>query len=381
MSTLFSRKDASLLSRWWWTIDRWALIALLIIIAIGGVMSFAASPAVALRLKLDTFFFVKRHLMMVPPALAIMIGVSLLVPLQIRRLAVVVYLFGLVLLILTLMYGMEVKGARRWLVILGTSLQTSEIIKPAFAVLSAWMLSEKFKDFHFPGVTISLFLLIILMTLLLLQPDLGMTLVVVATWVSQLFVAGLPLVWLVIVMGASVFCLLGAYIFLPHVTKRIDQFFDTSSSLEMKHELYQVTQSLEAFMQGGFLGRGPGEGIVKKNVPDAHADFVFAVAGEEFGFLVCLLIVVLFAFVVIRSLIRAMQDGSLFVMMATVGIVIQFGMQALVNMASSLHLIPTKGMTMPFISYGGSSLIALAMAMGVLLSLTRKRHGGEDLVL
>ena len=377
--TIFSRRDTSVIGRWWWTVDRWSLGAILVIIGLGVLLSFAASPPVANRLNLGTFFFVKRHLIMVPPALLIMFGISLLTPLHIRRLASFVYLTGVVMLIATLLYGIEIKGAKRWLMLAGMSLQASEFIKPAFAVLAAWMLAEKYKDREFPGLSVSMVLLLILMVLLLLQPDLGMTLVLISTWVGQLFVAGMPLIWMGILAGLGIVCLCGAYFLFPHVAKRMDQFFDPSAG-DPKQDLYQVTQSLKAFTQGGLFGRGPGEGIVKKNVPDAHADFVFAVAGEEFGLFLCLFIVALFAFVVLRSLMRAMQDSSLFVIMAASGLVIQFGLQAFVNMASALHLIPTKGMTMPFISYGGSSLVALAIAMGMLLGLTRKRHGVVDLL-
>jgi cell division protein FtsW len=377
--TIFSRRDTSVIGRWWWTVDRWSLGAILFIIGLGVLLSFAASPPVANRLNLGTFFFVKRHLIMVPPALLIMFGISLLTPLHIRRLASFVYLTGVVMLIATLFYGIEIKGARRWLMLAGMSLQASEFIKPAFAVLAAWMLAEKYKDPEFPGLSVSMVLLVILMVLLLLQPDLGMTLVLISTWIGQLFVAGMPLIWMGILAALGIVCLCGAYFLFPHVAKRMDQFFDPSAG-DPKQDLYQVTQSLKAFTQGGLFGRGPGEGIVKKNVPDAHADFVFAVAGEEFGLFLCLFIVALFAFVVLRSLMRAMQDSSLFVMMAASGLVIQFGLQAFVNMASALHLIPTKGMTMPFVSYGGSSLIALAIAMGMLLGLTRKRHGVVDLL-
>ncbi|MES2607771.1 MAG: putative lipid II flippase FtsW [Pseudomonadota bacterium] len=377
--TIFSRRDTSVIGRWWWTVDRWSLGAILVIIGLGVLLSFAASPPVANRLNLGTFFFVKRHLIMVPPALLIMFGISLLTPLHIRRLASFVYLTGVVMLIATLLYGIEIKGAKRWLMLAGMSLQASEFIKPAFAVLAAWMLAEKYKDREFPGLSVSMVLLLILMVLLLLQPDLGMTLVLISTWVGQLFVAGMPLIWMGILAGLGIVCLCGAYFLFPHVAKRMDQFFDPSAG-DPKQDLYQVTQSLKAFTQGGLFGRGPGEGIVKKNVPDAHADFVFAVAGEEFGLFLCLFIVALFAFIVLRSLMRAMQDSSLFVMMAASGLVIQFGLQAFVNMASALHLIPTKGMTMPFVSYGGSSLIALAIAMGMLLGLTRKRHGVVDLL-
>jgi cell division protein FtsW len=380
MSTpTFSRRDTSVLGRWWWTIDRWSLSAIIIIMAIGILLSFAASPPVAERLNLGTFFFVKRHIIMVPPAVGLMVAISLLNPQQIRRLASFIYLVGVILLIFTLSNGMEIKGARRWIMLAGTSIQASEFIKPAFAIMVAWMLAEKYRDFQFPGLLISFILLSILVVLLLLQPDLGMTLVVVSTWIGQLFIAGMPIIWMVILATMGVVGLCGAYSLFPHVARRIDQFLDPTSG-NPQHDLYQVNQSLEAFMNGGLFGKGPGEGVIKKNVPDAHADFVFSVAGEEFGLILCLALVGLFAFVVIRSLLRGMQESSLFTIMGTAGIAMQFGLQAFINMASALHLIPTKGMTMPFISYGGSSLVALGIAMGMLLALTRRRHGVTEVL-
>jgi cell division protein FtsW len=261
----------------------------------------------------------------------------------------------------------------------GVSIQASEFVKPAFTILVAWMLAEKYRDPQFPGLSLSLFLLGSVVCLLVLQPDLGMTLIILSTWIGQLFIAGIPILWMIVLAIAGIVGLGGAYIFLPHVTKRIDQFLDPSSG-DPRHDLYQVQKSLEAFKNGGLFGKGPGEGIVKKYVPDAHADFVFAVAGEEFGLILCLILVGLFGFIVIRSLSRAMEDSSVFIVMATAGIAIQFGLQAFVNMASALHLIPTKGMTMPFISYGGSSLLALGISMGVLLALTRRRHGSMEIL-
>lgn len=379
MTPTFSRRDTSVLGRWWWTIDRWSLSAIIIIMAIGILLSFAASPPVAERLNLGTFFFVKRHIIMVPPAVGLMLAISLLNPQQIRRLASFLYLIGVILLIFTLLNGTEIKGARRWIVLAGTSIQASEFIKPAFAIMVAWMLAEKYRDFQFPGLLISFILLAILVVLLLLQPDLGMTLVVISTWIGQLFIAGMPIIWMVILATMGVVGLCGAYSLFPHVARRIDQFLDPTSG-NPSHDLYQVNQSLEAFMNGGLFGKGPGEGVIKKNVPDAHADFVFSVAGEEFGLILCLALVGLFAFVVIRSLLRGMQESSLFAIMGTAGIAMQFGLQAFINMASALHLIPTKGMTMPFISYGGSSLVALGIAMGMLLSLTRRRHGVTEVL-
>ena len=373
-SQSFTRRDTSVIGRWWWTIDRWSLAIISIMIGIGVLLSFAASPPVADRLNLGTFFFVKRHILMVPPTLFVLFTISLMSPLQIRRLATLVYIAGVLLLVMTLWTGTEIKGARRWVSIGGATIQASEFIKPVFAVMVAWMLAEKYRDRHFPGVLISLFLLGILVVLLLLQPDLGMTLVIVSTWIAQLFIAGMPILWMGILGGCGILGLCGAYFLFPHVARRIDQFLDPVSG-DPRHDLYQINQSLEAFMNGGLFGKGPGEGTVKKHVPDAHSDFVFSVAGEEFGLILCLILVILFAFIVLRSLVRATNENSLFITIATSGLAIQFGLQAFVNMASTLHLIPTKGMTMPFISYGGSSMLALGMGMGMILALTRRRHG------
>lgn len=375
----FSRRDTSIIGRWWWTVDRWTLGMLTVIMLLGIILSFAASPPVADRLNLGGFFFVKRHIIMIIPAMLAMLAVSLLTPRQIRRLATILFIAGLGLLVLTLFSGSEIKGAKRWINMGSFTIQASEFVKPAFAVLSAWMLAEKLKNPNFPGFSVSLGLLAVFVTLLILQPDLGMTIVSVATWVGQIFIAGIPIFWLGLVAALGLFGMLSAYFFLPHVARRIDQFLDPSSA-DPRHDLYQVSQSLQAFKNGGILGRGPGEGIVKKHIPDAHADFVFAVAGEEFGFFLCLFLVGLFAFVVIRSFARIISDQSLFVILATSGIILQFGLQAVINMASTLHIIPTKGMTMPFISYGGSSMLALGLGLGMVLALTRKRHGNQELI-
>lgn len=375
----FTRRDTSVLGRWWWTVDRWTLSVVYIIMILGVVLSFAASPAVADRLGLGGFYFVKRHILMIIPAMMLMLSVSLLTPKSIRRLSTLIYMGGLALLVMTLLNGAEVKGARRWLSFGSFTLQASEFVKPVFAILSAWMLSEKLRNPQFPGISLSFMFLLLFTGLLIMQPDFGMTIVAVITWCGQLFIAGIPLFWIGLVAALVIFAALGAYMVLPHVARRVDQFLDPSSG-DPRHDLYQVTQSLDAFRNGGIFGRGPGEGIVKRHIPDAHADFVFSVAGEEFGILLCLLIVGLFAFVVIRSLFRVINDQSLFIVLATSGILLQFGLQALINMASTLHLIPTKGMTIPFISYGGSSMMALGMAMGIVLALTRKRHVSTDLI-
>ncbi len=368
--TTISRTDTSVLGRWWWTVDRWALAGIAAIIFVGIIMILAASPAVAQRLHLDGFYFVRRQFALLLPALALMIGVSLLNPVQVRRLAVFALGIGIGMLVLTFFHGVEIKGARRWIALGSFSLQPSEFVKPCFAVVSAWMLAEQKKGEGVPGNLISTALFLLLVSLLLLQPDLGMAVVISAIWFAELFLAGLPIFWVVLLVILGVGGIGGAYLMLPHVASRIDRFLDKSAG-----DSFQVSRSLEAFRNGGLWGRGPGEGMVKDVIPDVHADFIFAVAGEEYGLFVCLLVVGLFAFVVVRGLLRLRADSNLFVILASTGLLVQFGLQAFINMASSLHLMPTKGMTLPFISYGGSSLLALALGVGMMLALTRKRVG------
>ena len=371
--SLIHRRDSSQLGRWWWSVDRLTLLAILALMGVGVVISFASSPPVAMRLNLETFFFVKRHIIMTFPAIIMMLFFSVLSPLQIRRFCLLSLFAGIFLLIFTILYGIEIKGARRWLNINGFSLQPSEFIKPFFAVVSAWFFSQKAKNVDFPGIMVSFIIMLTLVTLLMLQPDLGMTIVLVSTWCVQLFLFGIPFIWIGIFIGTAIISFIGAYCFFPHVTKRVDQFLDPSAG-DAKHELYQITQSLEAFMNGGLFGKGPGEGIVKKHVPDAHADFAFSVAGEEFGFIICSIIVLMFLFIIVKSLLRTLNSSSLFILLATSGLISQFALQTFVNMSSTLHLIPTKGMTMPFISYGGSSQIALGISVGIILAFTRKRY-------
>jgi cell division protein FtsW len=369
----FSRTDSSLLGRWWWTVDRWTLAALAVLMGFGVVLVQAASPAVAERIGLDNFHFVQRHLVMLLPSAAIMVAVSLLPPRGIRRLAVLVFLAALLLVALTPVVGMEIKGARRWIHVPGLSIQPSEFLKPAFVVVAAWLFTMQKTTDGFPGGAVSIALYLLVVTLLMMQPDLGMTFVISAVWFGQFFLAGLPIVLVGILGITGLLGLVGAYFMFPHVSSRIDRFLDPGSG-----DNYQVARSMEAFMNGGMFGTGPGQGTVKMSLPDAHADFIFSVAGEEFGLLWCLALVALFAFVVLRGFRRAMRDDSLFILLAVGGLLMQFGLQAMINMGSALHLMPTKGMTLPFISYGGSSMLALGFGMGMVLALTRKRFGAGD---
>ena len=376
MTSTFSRTDMSLLGRWWWTVDRWIVAAVIAIAATGAILALAASPSVAERIGLDTFYFARRQFIVLPAAIMLMFVVSLLNREGVRRLALGVFAFSVLLMIYALFGGTEIKGATRWITVAGYSLQPSEFVKPSFAVVAAWMFAAWRLKEDFPGYMVAVGLYLAVVALLLMQPDVGMAILVSVVWGVQFFLAGLPMV-LVLAIGL-VFIIGGfaAYFNFDHVQSRIDRFLDPASS-----EAYQVARSLEAFSNGGIFGRGPGEGRVKAVLPDAYADFIFAVAGEEFGLMMTLLIVGLFLFVVLKGFIRAFKETDLFVQLAVAGLLVQFGLQAVINMASTLNLMPTKGMTLPFISYGGSSMTALALGMGMVLALTRDRPGqdGDEL--
>jgi cell division protein FtsW len=373
MSQSFARTDTSVVGRWWWTVDRMSLAALCAIIGIGCLLILAASPAVATKIGLDYFFFVRRQLVLVPPAIVILLGCSMLDPVGVRRIALLGLIGTIGLLLLVPVMGAEIKGARRWINVAGFSLQPSEFLKPTFAVVAAWLFARARTRGTLLAYVPPILLWAGSAALLLAQPDLGQTVVLSAIWFTMFFLAGLPILLMGIggVLGAM--GLVAAYHTFPHVTSRINRFLDKDSG-----DTFQVDKSLEAFHKGGLWGTGPGEGRIKQSIPDVHADFIFAVAGEEFGILACFLILVLFAFVVLRGFVRAMNERDLFVMLATTGLFTQFGLQAAIHMASTLHLMPTKGMTLPFISYGGSSLLAIAIGCGFALALTRKRFGRAD---
>jgi len=372
----FARTDTSVIARWWRSVDFWSLFALGLLIAVGAVLTLAASPAVAERIGRDSFHFAWRQLIFIPPALGLVFAVSLLSPAGVRRLAFAVFAVSLGLMALTLSIGVEVKGARRWISLSGMSIQPSEFVKPAFAVVTAWLFARRQAGDGFPGYTLSIVSYGMVIGLLALQPDLGMTVVVSGVWFVQFFLAGLPIILVLLFVAGGVGAAYLAYLTFPHVSSRIDRFLNPASG-----DTYQIDTALNAIRQGGFLGRGPGEGVLKRVLPDAHTDFIFAVAAEEFGLLVCLAILGLFGFVVLRGLGRVFQDSSLFVLLAGSGLLIQFGLQALINIGVNVHVLPTKGMTLPFISYGGSSVIALALGMGMMLALTRRRPAGQGVGL
>ena len=277
-------------------------------------------------------------------------------------------------MVLAFQFGPEIKGAHRWIMIGGMGLQPSEFLKPAFVLISAWAFSEGARRKDMPGALLALVLLPLTIVPLILQPDFGQTMLITIVWCGLFFVAGLHWFWVLGLGGAGFVGIVAAYEFLPHVRARIERFMDKSSG-----DTFQVDTAMESFSHGGWLGRGPGEGTVKRILPDAHTDFIFAVTAEEFGIIVCIGLLVLFAFIVLRGLSLARRNDDTFCRLATTGLVLMFGLQAAINMMVNVHLMPAKGMTLPFVSYGGSSLLSLALAMGFLVALTRRRPRSETL--
>lgn len=364
---MISRSDRSLLAEWWRTIDKPLLSAFLFLMFCGFMLSFAASPPVAERIGVNEFHFIKRHLLFLIPATMLLIGLSMLTPLQVRRAAFLLFTVSVMLLLATLFIGVEAKGSRRWLAIAGFTLQPSEFVKPAFVIITAWLFAENTRRPDIPGNLFSIILFAIVAALLIAQPDFGQTMLVAAAWGALFFMAGMPWLWiaaLALLGGAGMF---SAYVMFPHVAGRINRF------LSGEGDNYQVDTGLDAIMNGGWLGQGPGEGTVKNILPDSHTDFSFAVAAEEFGIIACILLVCIYAFIVLRCLNKAMEEKDNYIRMASAGLVLLFGFQAFINIGVNLKMLPAKGMTLPFISYGGSSLVAMAIGMGLLLALTRTR--------
>ena len=354
--------------QWWRTTDRLFFTLVMLVMAVGAVLVMAASPAIADRHNLPAFYFAQRQLIFMGLGVIILTALSFLPPLTIRRIAVIGFTAMLLFMILVLLFGAEVKGARRWIDFGFFSLQPSEWMKPFFVVLVARVLSRIQNPKPLINYRAPVLLYLVVVTLLLLQPDVGMTIAISMVFGAQLFLAGLPVRYVVIAALVGVGSLFAAYHGFHHVRERIDGFMKPEQS-----ENYQVEKSIEAFESGGLFGRGPGEGVVKHSLPDSHTDFIFSVAGEEFGIVVCILIVILYATLVIRGFWRVYQQNDRFIILATAGLLTIFGFQAFVNMGVAVRLLPAKGMTLPFISYGGSSMIGSAITIGMVLALTRRQ--------
>ena len=365
---LFARTDRSALASWWWTVDRGLLACILVLVMFGIALVTSASPPVAIRIGADKAHFIVRHIAVVIPSVLAMVVISLMGHKSIRRLGTIVLGLALVSMVIVLFVGTEIKGAQRWIPLPFISLQPSEFMKPAFAIVAGWLIAHQKSDPRFKGYILSAALYFVIVVLLILQPDFGMTVVLTCMFAVQIFLAGLPFRYLAVFGMAGAGGIFAAYFCLSHVRSRIDRFMNPEAG-----DTYQVDKSLEAFANGGFFGTGPGQGTVKNTIPDAHADFIFSVAGEELGLLFTLVIVALYAYVLMRGFNRLMESNDMFVVLAVGGILSMFGLQALVHMGSALHLLPTKGMTLPFISYGGSSTMAMGLSMGVVLGLTRRQ--------
>ena len=369
---MLSRAERSFFSEWWWTVDKWFIVSLGALMVFGVVLALAASPAVAERLGLPAFHFVNRQLLYLVPAVVVIVTTSFLPPRLVRRAALFVFVVGMAGVVAALLFGAEVKGARRWVF----GLQPSEFVKPAFVVIAAWAFSEGARRNDVPGNLLAIVLLPATITPLILQPDFGQTMLISVVWASLFFMAGLHWFWVAGIGGAGAIGVFAAYHFLAHVRERIDRFLDPANGPGTS-DTFQVDVAMESFLSGGWLGKGPGEGSFKRILPDAHTDFIFAVTGEEFGIAACMAIVAIFAFIVLRGLVLASRNEDPFCRFATAGLVVLFGLQSTINMAVNLSLMPAKGMTLPFISYGGSSLLSLALGMGFLIAVTRRRPRSE----
>lgn len=368
---MMSRAERTPLTDWWWTVDRGLLAALVALMVAGLVFLMGGGPPVAERIGLPTFYFLNRQAMYLVPTVIIICAVSFLSLRGIRRLALITWLFGVVGCLLAVKLGPEIKGAHRWIQFGSFGLQPSEFVKPAFVVVAAWAFSEGAQRRDMPGGIMGLLLLPVTIVPLLLQPDFGQTMLITMTWSALLFVAGLHLIW---VGALGVFGLAGvfaAYTFFHHVRERFNKFLDRGD--DGAGGGFQEFWSRESFRSGSWFGTGPGEGVAKRHLPDAHTDFLFSVIGEEFGVIICLCLVALFAYIVLRGLQLARRTDDTFSRLAITGLTTLFGLQACINMAVNTQLMPAKGMTLPFVSFGGSSMFSLALGTGFLVALTRKR--------
>jgi cell division protein FtsW len=364
------RTKRKLVTNWWMTIDRFFFYGVMILIMFGIALLMAASPPVAKDLGYSSFYFVKKQIFFIILGVSIILSLSAANITTIRRLSVLGFLGCFILLIAVELWGYETKGARRWIRLFGFSIQPSEIIKPFFAILIAWILTRKKLEQKFPGYIIAFSIMGVIGLLLIQQPDFGMTISLGAIWFTQLVVGGLNIFFIIACFVLGLIGVIMAYSYLDHVKKRIDVFFDSSSG-----DSYQTTKSIDAFENGGIFGTGPGQGKVKEILPDSHTDFIFSVAGEEFGLIFCLIIISIYAAIILRAYFKIYLDKDIFVLLAVSGLAMQIFFQAAVNMGVAINLLPNTGMTLPFVSYGGSSMISVSLAAGMILAFTRKKYG------
>ena len=374
-SPAFSRNDQSPIAKWFWTVDRGLLAAALTLIALGVALSFASSPAAILADESisDPFHYSWRMIVWASGGTAVMLVISLLSPRGVRRIALLALLGAIVVMAALPFIGNEVKGAARWINLGPFSLQPSEFAKPGLIVFAAWMFSEAQKGQGVPGVSIAFGAWALTVGLLLIQPDIGQTLLITTTFMAVFFMAGVPLKWVAALAAAGAAGIVGLYFAFSHMRDRLSRFLSPETT-----DTHQIDRASEAIRAGGLVGRGVGEGVMKRSVPDLHTDFIYSVGAEEFGLVLSLAMIALYAFIVVRGMRRAMKLTDPFEQTAAAGLFMLIGLQACINIAVNLNLIPTKGMTLPFISYGGSSMLAMGLTMGLALALTRRRPGAYE---
>lgn len=365
----FARSDSSPIAEWWRTVDKLTLAGLLILLGVGVLVSMASGPAAAEKMELsDPYYYVYRQFVFACIATCVLIGVSTLNPVWARRLAAVVFVGAFLTMAAILLVGHEAKGAQRWIRVAGFSFQPSELIKPSLVVMFAWLLAQRQSYPRVPWALLAFVFYAVSVGLLLLQPDVGQSALITAAFVAVFFVSGMSIWWGLgfLVGGAGLAG--GLYTLLPHVRHRLNAFFNPS-----EHDTYQVDLARAALEKGGLLGVGMGEGEVKYDLPDAHTDFIYSVIGEEFGLIVCFALILLFATITMRGMIRAANHPDIYPRAAGVGLFALFGLQAAINISVNISLLPNKGMTLPFISSGGSSMLGTALTLGLALALTRRR--------
>ena len=374
-SPAFSRNDQSPIAKWFWTVDRGLLAAALTLMGLGVALSFASSPAAiaADESIADPFHYSWRMMVWASMGLVVMLASSLLSPRGVRRIAVLALLGAIVTMMALPFIGDEVKGAARWINLGPFSLQPSEFAKPGLIVFAAWMFAETQKGQGVPGVSIAFATWALTVGLLLIQPDIGQTLLITTTFMAVFFMAGVPLKWVAALAAAGAAGLVGLYFAFSHMRDRLSRFLSPETT-----DTHQIDRASEAIRAGGLVGRGIGEGVMKRHVPDLHTDFIYSVGAEEFGLVLSLVMIGLYAFIVVRGMRRAMKLNDSFEQTAAAGLFMLIGLQACINIAVTLNLIPTKGMTLPFISYGGSSMLAMGLTMGLALALTRRRPGAYE---
>jgi cell division protein FtsW len=370
----FPRTDRTRLGVWWWTTDHILLGAAAILIVIGVLLSFGNSPAAAARMNIgDPFHFAERQCIFAALGAAILILVSMLNPRGVRRTAFFIFVASIGMMVALLFLGHHAKGATRWVEIGGFSLQPSEFMKPALIVLASWMFAEGQKGEGVPGVSIAFSFYVIAAVLLLMQPDVGQTILITIAFGAAFFMAGVPMKWILGLGGVALAGSISLYFVFDHVASRVNKFLSPETT-----DTHQIDRAREAIAAGAWFGRGPGEGILKRQVPDVHTDFAYAGAAEEYGLVFSLFLIALFGLLIVRGLYKAMKLSDPFEQVATGALFVLVGQQAFINIAVNLNLIPTKGMTLPFISYGGSSMLAMGLTMGMALALTRKRPGAYE---